>query len=168
MAFEEFQEFRKILCVCPDCGKIVRLSDLKLKTKTETENTWLDYYEFRERLLSNREAAFDAVKGELREAARAEGRKQADAVFNQAIKQDFRRMNFDPSDIKPVLNPIDFVVFQDMNKSEKISDLGVPPEDVSSLVFISRILVESNLYISKTQIGCARTRAKPFGIGSKI
>jgi len=123
MAFEEFQEFRKILCVCPDCGKIVRLSDLKLKTKAETESTWLDYYEFRERLLSNREAEFDAVKDDLREAARAEGRKQAEVVFNNAIKQDFRRMKFDPIDIKPVLNPVDFLVFQDMNKSEEITDL---------------------------------------------
>ena len=123
MAIEEFQEFRKILCVCPDCGKIVRLSDLKLKTKAETESTWLDYYEFRERLLSGREAEFDAVKGELREAARAEGRRQAEVVFNNAIKQDFRRMKFDPIDIKPVLNPVDFVVFQGMNKSDEISDL---------------------------------------------
>ena len=123
MAFEEFQEFRKILCVCPDCGKIVRLSDLKLKMKAETENTWLDYYEFRERLLSGREAKFDAVKGELREAARVEGRRQAEVVFNNAIKQDFRRMKLDPIDIKPVLNPVDFVVFQGMNKDEEISDL---------------------------------------------
>ncbi len=123
MAFEEFQEFRKILCVCPDCGKIVRLSDLKLKTKAETESTWLDYYEFRERLLSGREAEFDAVKGELREAARIEGRRQAEVVFNNAIKQDFMRMNLDPIDIKPVLNPVDFVVFQGMNKAEEISDL---------------------------------------------
>jgi len=118
MAFEEFQEFRKILCVCPDYGKIVRLSDLKLKTKAKTEDTWLDYYEFRERLLSGREAEFDAIKGELRAAAVAEGRKQAEAVFNQAIKQDFRKMKYDPTDIKPVLNPVDFVVFQDMNKKE--------------------------------------------------
>jgi len=123
MAFEEFQEFRKILCVCPDCGKIVRLSDLKLKMKAETENTWLDYYEFRERLLSGREAEFDAVKGELREAARVEGRRQAEVVFNNAIKLDFRRMKLDPIDIKPVLNPVDFVVFKGMNKDEEISDL---------------------------------------------
>ena len=123
MAFEDFQEFRKILCVCPECGDIVRLSDLKLKTKVETEITWLDYYEFRGRLLSGREAEFDAVKGELREAARAEGRRQAEVVFNNAIKQDFRRMKFNPIDIKPVLNPVDYLVFKDMNKSKEITDL---------------------------------------------
>jgi predicted Holliday junction resolvase-like endonuclease len=123
MAFEEFQNFRKILCVCPDCGRIVRRSDLKIKTKAEIEFTWLDYYEFREKLCSDREAAFDAVKDELREAARIEGRKQAEIVFNKAIKQEFRRMNYDPIDIKPVLNPVDFIVFQGMNKNEEITDL---------------------------------------------
>jgi len=123
MAFQEFQEFRKILCVCPDCGRIVRLSDLKLKTKADTESTWLDYYEYRERLLSGREAEFDIVKGELREAARVEGRRQAEVVFNNAINPDFRSMKFDPIDIKPVLNPVDFLVFKGMNKSEEITDL---------------------------------------------
>ena len=142
MAFEEFQEFRKILCVCPDCGKIVRLSDLKLKTKAKTQDTWLDYYEYRERLVSGREAEFDAVKGELRAAAVAEGRKQAEAVFNKAIKQDFRKMKYDPIDIKPVLNPVDFVVFQDMNKKDEITDL----------VFLSKKLKNPVINKLRTQV----------------
>jgi predicted Holliday junction resolvase-like endonuclease len=142
MAFEEFQEFRKILCVCPECGKIVRLSDLKLKTKAKTEDTWLDYYEYRERLLSGREAEFDAIKGDLRAAAVAEGRKQAEVVFNQAIKQDFRKMKYDPTDIKPVLNPVDFVVFQDMNKKEEITDL----------VFLSKKLKNPIINKLRTQV----------------
>jgi predicted Holliday junction resolvase-like endonuclease len=44
-------------------------------------------------------------------------------VFNNAINPDFRRMKFDPMDIKPVLNPVDFLVFKGMNKSEEITDL---------------------------------------------
>ena len=142
MAFEEFQEFRKILCVCPDCGKIVRLSDLKLKTKKETDTTWLDYYEYRERLVSSREAEFDAIKGELRKEARIEGRKQAEVVFNNAIKQDFRKMKYDHTDIKPVLNPVDFVVFQDMNKKEEITDL----------VFLSKKLKNPIINKLRTQV----------------
>ena len=62
--------------------------------------------------------------------ARAEGRKQAEVVFNNAIKQVFKRMIIYPIDIKPVLNPVDFLVFQGMNKSEEITDL----------VFLSRQL----------------------------
>ena len=123
MLLEEFQEYRKILCVCPDCGKIVRLSDLKIRSKAGAESTWLDYYEYRERLICDREAEFEAVAGELRAAAVEEGRRQADVVFNKAIRRDFRRMKLDPGDIKPVLNPVDFLVFKDMNRCEEISDL---------------------------------------------
>lgn len=32
-------------------------------------------------------------------------------------------MNLNSIDIKPVLNPVDFIVFQGMNKSEEITDL---------------------------------------------
>ena len=45
----------------------------------------MDHYEYRERLLSGREAEYNAVNGELREAARIEGRRQAEFVFNNAI-----------------------------------------------------------------------------------
>ena len=120
----------------------MRLSDLKLKTKVETDTTWLDYYEYRERLISGREAEFDAIKGELREAARAEGRRQAEVVFNNAIKRDFRKMKYDPTDIKPVLNPVDFVVFQDMNKKDEITDL----------VFLSKKLKNPIINKLRTQV----------------
>ncbi len=123
MLLEEFQEFRKILCVCPECGCIVRLSDLKIRSKVEVESTWLDYYEYRERLIDDRRAVFDAEAGELRAAAVEEGRRQADEVFNKAIRRDLRRMKLDPGDIKPVLNPVDFLVFKGMNQFEEISDL---------------------------------------------
>ena len=123
MLFEEFQEYRKILCVCPDCGRIVRLSDLGIKSKERVESTWLDYYEYRERLMCGREADFAAVAAGLREAAREEGRRLADVVFNRAIRRDFRRMRLDPGDIKPVLNPVDFLVFNGMNSCAEISDL---------------------------------------------
>ena len=43
--FEGFQEFRKILCVCPCCGELVRVSDLRLKATGSTSKTWLDDYD---------------------------------------------------------------------------------------------------------------------------
>ena len=45
MMLEEFQEFRKILCICPCCGEMVRVSDLKIKVKNKIEKTWLDKHE---------------------------------------------------------------------------------------------------------------------------
>jgi predicted Holliday junction resolvase-like endonuclease len=33
-----------------------------------------------------------------------------------------RVLKLDPFDVKPILNPIDFVVFKGMNKADSISD----------------------------------------------
>jgi len=49
-----FQSFRTILCVCPYCGRIHRLSDPRLKYKRVTPKTWLDEYEVKLRRLEKR------------------------------------------------------------------------------------------------------------------
>lgn len=142
MMFDEFQEFRKILCVCPKCGKIVRISDLKLKSKIETPDTWLDDYERRDLVLSRKEIEFNVEFEKLKKAAIAKARRQSEVLYNKAIKQDFRKMNLDPVDVHPILNPVDFVVFQDMNKKEEITDL----------VFLSRNLENPTITALRTQV----------------
>ena len=138
--FEEFQQFRKILCVCPACGTIVRVSDLKLKAKGVSIKTWLDEYEAKCRLIDNKEEKFEGIKDELREAAVKKGRKEAEKVFNKAINPTFRELKFDPFDIKPILNPIDFIVFKDMNKKELVNDI----------IFLSKIC--SNPILNKLRV----------------
>src|SRR3972149_9644741 len=108
--FEEFQQFRKILCVCPDCGTIVRVSDLKLKTKCGGEKTWLDDFEAKSRLIDGKEEKFEQIAEKLRESSVKKGRKEAEKHFNKVINPAFRSLKLDPFDIKPVLNPIDFIV----------------------------------------------------------
>lgn len=142
MEFEEFQEFRKILCVCPECGEIVRVSDLKLKTKGKVQKTWLDDYELRSLQMDQKEEEFSEIERKLREAAVEKGRKEAQKVFNKAIKADFRKMKLDPYDIKPILNPVDFLVFKDMNSKDTISDI----------VFLSKKLENQNINRLRDQV----------------
>jgi len=142
MEFEEFQEFRKILCVCPECGKIVRVSDLRLKTKVQVQKTWLDDYEFRSLQMDQKEEEFSEIERKLREVAIEKGRKEAQKVFNKAIKADFRKMKLDPYDIKPILNPVDFLVFKDMNSKDTISDI----------VFLSKKLENQNINRLRDQV----------------
>ena len=110
--FEEFQQFRRILCVCPCCGEIVRVSDLRLKTKGHDVGTWLDDFEKKQLELSKEEELFGEKEGELREKA-----------FHKAICPSLKRLKLDPFDVKPILHPVDFVVFNGMNKEETISDI---------------------------------------------
>lgn len=66
---------------------------------------------------------FDEREEKFREIAREKGRKEAEKVFNNAISPSFKALKLDPFDVKPILNPIDFVVFKGMNKEESISDI---------------------------------------------
>lgn len=69
-----FQYGRTILCLCPCCGDIVRLSDLTLHYEGETPRTWLDEYEHRVDLFDNRLESFKArsLKSEKLQEKRAE------------------------------------------------------------------------------------------------
>jgi len=138
--FEEFQQFRKILCVCPICGELVRVSDLRLKTKGPAVRTWLDDYEMEELKLSKKERLFGEKESELREKAQEKGRKEAEKAFNRAICPSLKALKLDPLDVKPILHPIDFVVFKGMNKEESISDIILlsKPYDCPSLNLIRR------------------------------
>ena len=121
--FKEFQEFRKILCVCPCCKDIVRVSDLKLRTKGPAARTWLDDYDKKDLILGKKEERFEEREGKLRELAREKGRKAAAKVFNKAISPAFKSLKLDPFDVKPILNPVDFVVFKGMNKKEEVNEM---------------------------------------------
>jgi predicted Holliday junction resolvase-like endonuclease len=142
MEFEEFQEFRKILCVCPECGEIVRVSDLRLKSKVKVKKTWLDDYEKRSLQMDRKEEEFYEIESKLREAAVEKGRKKAQKLFNKAIKTDLRKLKLDPYDIKPILNPVDFLVFKDMNSKDIISNI----------VFLSKTIENKNINLLRAQV----------------
>ena len=65
--FKEFQEFRNILCLCPCCGDLVRVSDLRLKAKGPAPTTWLDDYEKKSQAMDKKEENFDEKEQKLRE-----------------------------------------------------------------------------------------------------
>lgn len=147
---KEFQEFRKILCVCPCCGDIVRVSDLKITAGGPAPHTWLDDYNKKCQLMQNKEDKFNEKEGLLRELARDKGRKAAEKAFNKAIIPGFKKLKYDPFDIKPVLNPIDFIIFKDMNKKETVNDI----------VFLSKICKNTVLNGLRNKVKKAITAKK--------
>jgi predicted Holliday junction resolvase-like endonuclease len=120
---QEYQLFRKILCVCPCCNKLVRVSELKLKAKGKAPRTWLDDYEVSTLGITKKEEKFQEQEKKLREIAHEKGRAEAEKVINKAMCQTLKALKLDPFDVKPILSPIDFVVFNGMNKAEEISDI---------------------------------------------
>jgi len=120
--FSEFQEFRKILCVCPCCGELVRVSDLKLKAKGAVR-TWLDDYEGDLLRFGRKEEKFSEIEEKLRKKSVEKGRLAAEKAVNNAISPALRALRLNPFDVKPILHPVDFVVFKGMNKTESVSEV---------------------------------------------
>ena len=121
--FEEYQLFRKVLAVCPCCGEIRRVSDLRLKSKEEAEKTWLDEFDIDSQKLSEKEEAFEEKEEKLREEAIEKGRKIAEKAFFKAICPSLQKLKLNPYDVKPIFNPIDFIAFNGMTSQEEISDI---------------------------------------------
>ena len=148
--FEEFQEFRKILCMCPDCDTIVRVSELKIISKGKDVKTWLDTHENNINKIKLKEEKFDEVKDKLRAEAVSKGRKGAEKVFNNAINPKLKTLKFDPYDLKPILNPIDFLVFKNMNKGDSINDVVLLSEKIKNPL-LNKIRTQVKNCISKNK-----------------
>jgi predicted Holliday junction resolvase-like endonuclease len=140
--FQEFKEFRKILCVCPCCGEIVRLSDLHIKLKGKIAKTWLDEFESKEKDFQQKVNRFEDKKDRLRSLAVERGRAAAEVAINNAISPTFRKLKLDPFDVKSILNPIDFIVFDGMNKEDSVNDI----------IFLSKQVQNKNLNLIRQQV----------------
>lgn len=118
-----FQSFRTILCVCPCCGDILRLSDLHLRVKGAAPKTWLDAHESKIKGIEEKEAAFEEKEQTLRDAAVERGRKRVPKLVCKCIDSDIAKLKYHPYDIKAVYHPVDFVVFNGLDKKEKLDDI---------------------------------------------
>jgi len=115
-----FQTFRKILCVCPCCNQIVRLSDLHLKYGGRAPKTWLDKHELQLLRLQEKVAAFEEKEGELRAQSVERGRKRVPSIVRRCLCSEFGKLEYDPYDIKAVMDPVDFVVFDGLNEGKEV------------------------------------------------
>ncbi|MCX8175472.1 MAG: hypothetical protein N3E51_04680 [Candidatus Micrarchaeota archaeon] len=113
-----FQLFRTILCICPHCNGIYRLSDLHLRAGGRPAKTWLDVLEEKSLRLDKKEELFEEKERKLREAAAERGRKKAASIIRDLMIPSLSRFKFDPYDIKLITHPIEFVVFDGMNAGE--------------------------------------------------
>ena len=104
--------------MCPKCNEIVRLSDLQLRAKGKAPRTWLDDYQVNVEKADEIEAKFEEEKEKIKEEARERGRAQVPELVRQSLDEKFAKLSYNPYDIKALLHPIDFVVFDGMTNEE--------------------------------------------------
>lgn len=104
--------------MCPKCNGLMRLSDLHLRAKVQAPKTWLDKYELQLMNHEKKEEKFKDQESKIREEARARGRKKVPRLIKKSMDEKFAKLKYDPYDIKALLHPIDFVIFNGMNKNK--------------------------------------------------
>ena len=129
-----FTNFKNILCVCPECNNISRLSQLHLYSAKKTARTWLDDYEDRIRSFREIESEHDSKANEIREQAVQRGRDQVPNLVNTSLSETITKLKYDPYDIKPINHPIDYVVYDGMNNNS-----------INNVVFLH----EKNMHLTK-------------------
>ena len=126
-----FQDFQRILVVCPRCGGIHRLSDLKLSYRAKPKHTWLDELRDEEGRMDLAEERFEEQRSDLRERAQEKGRRRLPTMLKKCVPV-ISRLGYYPQDLKPMFDPVDFVVFDGMTLRDSVRRLVLldgPPRD---------------------------------------
>ena len=118
-----FQSFRRVLCVCPCCGEMVRLSDLHLKYLGEAPRTWLDKYDSKLLAQEKKERLFEEKENEMREKSIERGRKKVPKLIKKCLCPEFKKLRYNPYDIKAIMHPVDFVVFDGLNDKVEVKNV---------------------------------------------
>jgi len=114
------EDFRNILGMCPQCEEIFRLTDIQISYRAKPRRTWLDELEEVDDRLQRAEDRFDEKEGEIRDLAVKRGRRRLPALLRK-VDPIFSSRGFFPQDAKPLFDPVDFVIFDGMNRKGLVS-----------------------------------------------
>jgi len=115
---------------------------LQLKYRGAAPKTWLDTYEAKVSNVDNKELRFEEKESELRDKAAERGRRKVPALVRKSMDAGFARLDYNPYDIKAILHPVDFIVFDGLeNKNE-----------VRNIVFLSKATASKQINALRTSL----------------
>jgi len=118
-----FQSFRRTLCICPCCGGMMRLSDLHLRYTGKAPRTWIDKHELNLVSLEKKEELFEEKEDKMREKSIERGRRKVPILIKKCLCPEFRELKYNPYDIKAIMHPVDFIVFDGLNDQAKLKNI---------------------------------------------
>jgi len=111
----------------------MRFSDLRLQYAGKVPETWLDKHETTLKNQQKKEDEFKEKEKGMRKKATEKGRAQVPELVRQCFDKNLAKLPYDPYDIKALWHPIDFVIFNGLNRfNEKKSDV------IDDIVLISK------------------------------
>lgn len=113
---------QSVLCICPCCGELFRLSEGRLFYAVPPPSTWYDELERERERLGKAEDRFEEERQRLQEMSR------------QSVERELRRvlrrrdpvltpLGYYPKEARTLLNPVDFVVFHGMVLQKRVREV---------------------------------------------
>lgn len=125
-----FHDFQKVLVLCPVCGEVHRLSELKLSYRGRVKHTWLDTLRAEERQIENAEQRYKEQQEAIKQRAREAGQRQVPKILKKCVPAICSR-GYYPQDLKAIFDPVDFVIFDGMKQQDRIKKVVLfdgPPD----------------------------------------
>jgi len=136
-----FQQLKTVLCLCPNCSSLLRVSQLHLRSTAAAPRTWLDDYDeqiqklqIKDDKVSLKEDKLYSQEKEMRKKSVERGRKKVVNTVLKSMDDYFSKKKYNPYDIKPIIHPVDFVIFN-----------GDHDKQVNEVVFLSKKSNNPNL-----------------------
>ena len=146
-----FQQLKTVLCLCPHCSSLLRVSQLHLRSTAAAPRTWLDDYDEQIKKLKIKDGLIclkifnsnnffglliflTLIFKEMRQKSAERGRKMVVSTVLKSMDDYFSKKKYNPYDIKPIIHPVDFVIFN-----------GDHDKQVNEVVFLSKKSKNPNL-----------------------
>jgi len=155
--------------MCPHCSSLLRLSELHLRSKTPSPKTWLDEFDEKVRILENKddiisdkESKEKEILKKKRDKATQQGRKKVvktvlkslDTTSSEKLKK------YNPFDIKPIIHPVDFVIFNGDYEAKKSK---YRDNEIKEVIFLSKKSKNSDLLnLQKSVNECVKKKNYDF------
>ena len=73
--------------------------------------------------LQEKEQVFEVKEADLREKAIERGRSKVPIMIKNCLCSEFKELEYDPYDIKAIIDPVDFVVFDGLNQGTQVQSV---------------------------------------------
>ncbi len=115
-----FKAQRNIFGLCPLCGGIFRLSEIKISYKRKFPIDWYDKLLAEGEELGEKEGELEEKLKIIRKKATERARRVLLPKLLRRVDPLFTSLGYFPQDAKAIFDPIDFVIFDGMNRDENV------------------------------------------------
>jgi predicted Holliday junction resolvase-like endonuclease len=107
-------ESRHIFSICPECGEVHRLSDMRLMLDEKFEKDWLDKLDNQRKNLEEKIVSLQDKAKEMKEKAKEKLQKSVMPQLLRNAAPVFACKDIDVRDVRTLLHPVEYVAFEGM------------------------------------------------------